>query len=321
MSTTQREQLVAEEGFLRRQLASLPADSALTRGSMNSRLRQVEDILEALPPPAIEPARARLTFKGKPVSGTHGVTAEFGSKAVSAFVEAVAAVAASCRATLKDMGPIPHREENQLLITGTARGSFGFELEERENRQLPLGGESAVELALERTYALLKSAAEGTDETLADAAEGLDRRALHKLFKFVSTLDDDDALCVLQLGDEVFRFADMEQVRHSRQQLSDDNVSEDTCTIQGQFDGVIPTRRTFEFRPLSGDPLVGRLDDAVIDPFEINAHLYARVQAKFRVTRIGQGRPRYVLLELPQWDSDGSDKLALSPKSGPDANV
>ncbi len=34
------------------------------------------------------------------------------------------------------MGPIPNRDQNQLLITNTAVGSFGFELEEYCAEQL-----------------------------------------------------------------------------------------------------------------------------------------------------------------------------------------
>ncbi|HEX7340209.1 MAG TPA: hypothetical protein VF271_09795 [Rhodanobacteraceae bacterium] len=318
MNTTQRAQLVAEKGFLEAQLASLSAGALLTRGSMESRLRQVEESLNSLPGLGFEPARAYLTFKGKPVSGTHGVAAEFGSKAVNAFVDAVAAVAASCQTTLRNMGPIPHRGENQLLITDIARGSFGFELEERGNGQLPLMDESPVKTALERTRVLLQNSAEGNDEGLADAADGLDRRALKSLHKFVSTLVEDDALCALQLGDELFRFADMGQVRHSFERLSDDNVHEEKRTLSGRFNGMIPVRRTFEFQAANGEVLVGRAGDAVTTPDSINDHLHEKVEAKFQVTRIGQGRPRYVLLELPQWDREESDELNTPPESSSD---
>ena len=79
-------------------------------------------------------------------------------KAVNGFTEAVAAVAASLNAPLNAMGPIPNREQNQLLITNTALGSFGFELEEIPAVQGTLDGESTVEQAIEKTQSILLAA-------------------------------------------------------------------------------------------------------------------------------------------------------------------
>jgi hypothetical protein len=40
---------------------------------------------------------------------------------------------ASLAAPLAAMGRIPNRDQHQLLITSTALGSFGFELDERQH--------------------------------------------------------------------------------------------------------------------------------------------------------------------------------------------
>lgn len=302
MTTTTREQLVAERGFLQARLHALPGTALLTRRGLQSRLQQVTGELDRLPEPLRAPAKAQITFNGRPVVGTHGIAAAFGATAIHAFVEAVTAVAASLTSTLRAMGPIPGRDQNQLLITGTALGSFGFELEERGNGELPLDETTAVGDALARTLDLLRSSANEDDEALADAAEGLDRRALDKVRNFVSALADDDAVCTLQYSGRVFRFADSGQVRRSQNQLSADNLNEERRVIAGRFEGVLPTRRTFEFRDANGELVVGKIDPAVTDPHAINEHLDELVDVSMLVTRAGEGRPRYLLLVDPTWD-------------------
>ena len=130
MNTYDRQHLLAEQNFLRARLAELPASARLTSISTEARLRTIEMQLAEMPINEREPARARLTFNGVPVIGSHGIFADFGMRAVSSFTDAVASVAASLTAPLASMGPIPNRDQNQLLITNTAVGSFGFELEE-----------------------------------------------------------------------------------------------------------------------------------------------------------------------------------------------
>lgn len=92
--------------------------------------------------------------------GSHGVVADFASKAAGFFTDAFTAVAAGLAENLRYMGPIPDKEKNQLLITGTAIGSFGFEFElpppelALQSDQLPSDrAESAMEkLGVCRTY-------------------------------------------------------------------------------------------------------------------------------------------------------------------------
>ena len=153
MNNEDRQHLLAERTFLLRMLADTPATARLTRMSQEARLRKVEAQLAALPTYERALARARLTFDGVPVIRSHGIFADFGMKAVSSFTEAVASVAASLSAPLAAMGPIPNRDQNQLLIASTAVGSFGFELEEYRADQLALEDASPVATALERTQA------------------------------------------------------------------------------------------------------------------------------------------------------------------------
>lgn len=302
MNVADRTDLMAERSFLQARLAEIPEIARLTRMSTQARLIVVEQSLAQ----DVErvPARVKLTFNGRPVIRSHGIFADFGMKAVNAFTEAVAAVAASLTAPLAPMGRIPNRYQHQMLITSTAVGSFGFELEEHGNGQLPLEEHSAVQQAIERTQSLLSGSIASDDEQLADAATDLDRRALDKVRAFVATLADNEAVCALQYGRQAFRFHSVGQVREALDRLSTDNLTEQQRQLQGHFEGALPHWRTFEFKLADSDEIiVGKIAPSIHDPSRINDHLHERATVSMMETRVGNGRPRYLLLALP-WSED-----------------
>ncbi len=301
MNNEDRQHLLAERTFLQRLLAKTPATARLTRMSDEARLRKVEAQLAALPADERTPARARLTFDGVPVIRSHGIFADFGMKAVSSFTEAVASVAASLSAPLAAMGPIPNRDQNQLLITSTAVGSFGFELEEYRAEQLALEEASPVATALERTQALLQSTL-GNDDDLADIASETDPRALDKVRTFLKVLADNSAVCALQYGGSGVRFTDVGQVSRSLARLAADNLHESEEQLRGEFVGVLPNSRSFEFRLASDGQIIrGKVSPRVQNVDAINDHLHSAVQIDVTRTQVGNGRPRYLLTQMPQW--------------------
>lgn len=302
MTRNERNQLLAERSTLTRLFGQTPEVNVIDRMSLQSRLRQVEQRIAALPADEREPARVRLTFRGRPVVGSHGVFAQFGMDATKAFTDAVAMLAAGISRPLADVGPIPGRDQNQLLITRTALGSFGFELEEHRDTQLRLDDESALALALEQAQELLEGAA-GSDDELTDAAAGVDQRVLGAFKNFLDTLATNEAVCAVEYRERKFSFRDVSQVRRSANRLVQENVHEQEAQFAGEFQGVLPKRRTFEFKLADDDTVIsGKIGPDVHDPDELNQHLHQSVKATFAATRLGTGRPRYVLKQLPSWD-------------------
>ncbi len=301
---TEHASLTAERSFLEARLAELPDHARLTRQSTESRLRAVAEQLARLPRVSLAPAPVRLTFRGRPVLGSQGIFADFGAKAVSSFSEAVAAVAASLAAPLAAMGPIPNREINQLLITGVAVGSFGFELQALPQQQADWTEPSAVSRALQQTQNLLLGTTAADDELLADTVAELDQRAVDKVRAFVSVLLENDAVCTLQNGDQVFRFTELGQVQASLARLSRDNLQKSVIALEGSFEGLLPKRRTFEFRRAdTGEVVGGKMAAAIERPEAVNDHLGEPVIAQFAQTTVGHGRPRYLLQALPEWQA------------------
>lgn len=291
--------LRGEKAALERMVAETPEGDILDRTSLMARLKAVEAAISAARPDEREPARVRLTFKGRPVIGSHGVFAEFGMKAVNGFAESVTWMAASLTGPLAAMGPVPNRDQHQLLITRTALGSFGFELEEHRTGQLSLDEASAVAQALDRTQLLLRGTL-GTDDELAESAADTDRRALDKVRAFLQTLVDNEAVCTVELGESLVSFRDVGQVRTSLARLSQENFREAQEPLRGELQGVLPTSRAFEFkRADTGQVIRGKIAPAIADPDVINRVLNRLVDIQVMVTRVGHGRPSYLLIEPP----------------------
>ncbi len=299
MTTDDRLRLSAEKTALERMIARTPASQVIDRASLTARLRNVVAELEVLPASTRPPARVQLTFRGKPVVGSHGIFAEFGLAAVNGFTNAVAAMASSLSGPLASMGPIPGRDQHQLLITRTALGSFGFELEEHRVGQLDLDDSSPVARALDKTQRLLRGTL-GSDDELADSAEEVDQRALQNIRAFLSTLAEHDAACTVRYGDIDVRFEDPGQVRRSLERLSQANLREDVAELTGAFQGVLPKSRSFEFCLADSQQVVkGRISPSITEPAALNGLLHRPLTIKVLATTVGSGRPRYLLLEMP----------------------
>ncbi len=306
MNRTDRLYLLSERDAVRKMLDATPEDNVIDRYSLEGRLEMIDEQLHQATGDEHEPVRARLTFNGRPVVGSHGILADFGMRAVNSFTEAVSWMAASLVAPLASSGPLPNREQYQLLITNTALGSFGFELEEYRSSQLQLEATSPVAQALESTGNLLRSTL-GNDEELLEAASETDPRALEKVRAFLQVLADGEAVCNLQLRDRSIRFTDVDQIHTSLRRLSQDNLREEQIELDGEFLGVLPRSRAFEFRQQpDGDIIRGKVAPAVTEIEQINHHTEQRVRIQVMQTRIGNGRPRHLLLALPVWPQDAT---------------
>jgi hypothetical protein len=307
------EHLIAERGTLERLLADIPEEQVLTRGSFLARLEDVQEQIASAQGRVWNPARASLTFRGRPVVGGHGVFADFGVEATSKFVLAVTTLAASQSSPLGAAGPIPNRSQHRLLITGTAVGSFGFELEEYREpvaEQLPLGleAETTVALALAQAQDLLVRALGAGDDELADAVVGIDRRARNAVRDFLETVAAGEATFALVTDSAAVTFPGVSDVRRAIQRLGQDNLHEALETFEGAFQGVLPKCRTFEFTLAdSAEVLTGKIGPGISDPNVLNGHLQESVQIRVVSVRVGAGRPRYMLDELPVWS--GADDI------------
>ena len=290
--------LVSEIRELDAILASIPAERVIERIGFEARLKRARAALENMQF-ANEPEKTLLTFRGAPVFGSHGVSADFGARASGYFADAFAAIVAGMRKSLRDMGPIPDKTENQLAITGIATGSFGFEFE-LPNLSADLFSESGgAEEALESLLKLFEKAAQGTDDEVTEVVHRVHPRAVKKVVDFLDYMEKRGAWCGVEFKRHFFRYSNLDELRFAKERLSSDNIHHTKEKYQGVFQGSLPKPRTFQFQALDYDsPIIGRFDPS-IDPHAINRDWLDRpVSVEFDVVQVGQGRPRFTLLDL-----------------------
>lgn len=300
MNSKDRMSLVSEIQKLELMLKDIPEENVIDRLSLEQRLECAINLLNELVED--EPKRARLTFRGDPVVGSHGIVADFAAKASSSFNDAIAAVAAGLSDQLRYMGPIPNRNSNQLLITGTAVGSFGFEFE------VPSGGDDQLELLSEPTMAelaidkvkkLFELSAVGSDDQVAELVDEIHPRAVKKVYDFLDQLLQNNAWCGLEFNDSYFKYQDIGQLDSSAKRLKADNIKESRETYSGLFLGILPTSRNFEFQTSDRVVIRGKIGSEIEDADVLNKdYLRKPVATTFSVIQVGQARPRFTLEKL-----------------------
>jgi hypothetical protein len=128
------------------------------------------------------------------------------------------------------------------------------------------------------------------------------------VYEFLDLLVQQQAWCGLEFGDRGFRYADYEHLKASSVRLRDDNIQEREESYCGEFQGVLPAGRTFEFKLLDQEGLIrGKVDAAITNPDILNRDwLHKPVTIKLNVMQVGQGRPRFTLMSLDDLTIDRS---------------
>ena len=159
-----------------------------------------------------------------------------------------------------------------------------------------------TEFAIDKIQHLLSAAVSNdeNDENLADLVDEIHPRAVKKVKEFLDVLNDRGALCAIEFNGHLFRFVDREQLTAGRSKLDDSNIHESEMVFTGEIQGVLPKRRTFEFK-VSGDEtiLVAKIGFEIDDPDILNREfLHHSSTITLHVVQVGQGRPRYMLRVL-----------------------
>lgn len=292
--------LSSEAQNLKHLLSEIPEENVIDRLGLTNRLNSVESELESINPYHINKT-AKLTFRGNPVIGSEAISANFAAKATKLFSDAVSAVSAGLSGALQRTGRIPDSSANQLMITGTAIGSFGFEFELPRADHFDLCPEqSIVEKAIDDIRQIFEVSANGTDDCLNELIGEVHPRAVTRIHDFLTFLSEQEAKCGLEFNDKFFKFYDDKQLQNAISRLDNDNIHTDEVTYQGSFRGALPETRSFEFRTENDNELIkGKIAKDILNPEIININwLLKPVIAKFHVLTIGNSKPKYVLESL-----------------------
>ena len=291
--------LVSEIHELEQILSAIPEENVIDRMSFESRLRIVKEELEHSQQKD-EADFVRLTFRGKPVFGSRGILADFGSKAAALFSDMFSIVISDTNGTLSDNGPIPGKDAKPLLITGTAIGSFGFEFQLPPKQPDLFSDSDPSESAINKIENLFRLVACGSDDDVTEQVADMQNRTITKIHEFLNFMVQQEAWCALEFGNDFFRFENLEQIKYAVKRLADDNIQEYEEFCKGVFQGVLPAAKTFEFNLSTQNCIIrGKIDRTIDEPNILNqTWLYKPVTTKFSVMKVGQGRPRYTLKSL-----------------------
>ena len=212
--------LLSERGALNGFLSRLEPSQIITRKSLEYRLSEVEEELKAYAGRSPEVVQARVTFRGKPVSGAHGMSSRFFSESLKRFSVAAHYVGASVKmGALPPTGPVPHGKDYELLLADTLRGSFGFRVEDASGIPAMEGADTPVGEAIGKVKAILEASKEG-GERLSAATAGVDARALRAVEEFLRLVADNGAGLSLEFRMDICEFADADQIRRSADRLA-----------------------------------------------------------------------------------------------------
>jgi len=289
--------LSSERNMLIDMLDKIPLENVIDRFSLENRLEEVQCQLENINKYHVF-KKARLTFRGKPVIGSEAISANFAAKVTKYFSDAINAVSAGLTGDVNFKGRIPDSDLNQLMITGMAVGSFGFEFElPRPDTSDFFPEQSIVEKAVDDIRELFEISANGSDDDLSDIVEEIHPRAVLKIYEFLKYLDDQDARCGLEFDNKFFRFDNKDQLSNALKRINKENISETIITLQGVFKGVLPVSRTFEFKKNEEKYIIkGKISLELIDPDVINREwLNKGVEVKFTKVTVGESKPKYIL--------------------------
>ncbi len=277
-------------------LSEIPDDRFIEKIGFESRLETARKAIEGIAP-LPSPVYAKILFRGKPVIDTHAISASFATKATSKFTEVHSMIAASLSDNLRYMGPIPYKQKNDLLLTGIAVGSFGFEFEiPRLENESMLEELNFSELTMEKILQLFQLAADGSDDDIADLMTEIHPRVLKNSTDFLSYLSSQDAWFSLGFKQYTFRYESVTHLEQSIQRLKEDNIREFEKEFEGELQGILPGSRTFEFRLMDKQIIKGKVGSDIEDIDVFNRDfLYKAAKIHLHVVQYGTSKPRYSL--------------------------
>jgi len=121
-----------------------------------------------------------------------------------------------------------------------------------------------------------------------------------QLFEILGKMTEEDVIDRMSVQ---ARLEDIETTlaKNHFERLSQKNLVEQSQLLEGEFQGVLPKRRTFEFIPAGETEIItGKVGPAIQDAAPLNSLLGQPVRVKVMATRVGNGRPRFLLLEEPE---------------------
>ncbi|WP_318451735.1 hypothetical protein [Photobacterium leiognathi] len=208
------------------------------------KLDKLESQLELIKNEQPTNASVALFFDGEPVHGSKGILASFAGNSLDTFQELINKLfAARENGCLGARGAIAHKQNSSLMVTGVAKGSFGFILDEVSD-QFEMT-ETSLKVTLDEVLELIEATTLTDEDAFSNAIESIDRRVLQSLKAFFTTLDK--AKSTLRIvGDKHEYRLNSQSIRLARKRTEATSISENEKETEITILGFLPESCKFE---------------------------------------------------------------------------
>jgi hypothetical protein len=261
--------LKAELGSAHEQLrASEQYEDVVGLSQFRKRIRQITDEIADLSAQRPTTASVALYFSGRPILGTQGIAADFAGRCLENFQDLVSKTFARREVgALGERGPVPLRQNTEMMVTGVTHGSFGFVLTEMTEQEAFF--ETQLKDVVSDVSTTLEKFGGDSDSDFLDFAAELDQRTIISLRNFFQVMDASSATVRIVEDDKEVQL-DAIAVHRGRQRAESATIDEDVVEMRGTAVHVLPDNRSFEFFSADGEVLHGK---ASVDAVE--SYLYA----------------------------------------------
>jgi hypothetical protein len=280
-------------------------DDPIGQHQLGQLVRDLRGKLAAMPQLIAQaPAGVALFFGGRPVVGSQGIHAEFGSKILDRFQKIVSERYASEElGPLSTRGRVPLKDDTHLLITDVVRGSFGFVLQAAQDESSD-ASDTSLKTVVDKVASTISRVAAQDDMLFDEAASEIDERQKNSLSEFFKLLDAEGATMRIVEGERDFEL-DQASVQRARSRVEGLQIKEDIQTLSGQIVGWSDVSAKFELKLHDSLAIVqGTVSRAELERVESEGlepyHKHLRVSVKVREVTAKNRLPKlsYTLTSL-----------------------
>jgi hypothetical protein len=280
-------------------------DDPIGQHQLGQLVRDLRGKLAAMPQLIAQaPAGVALFFGGRPVVGSQGIHAEFGSKILDRFQKIVSERYASEElGPLSTRGRVPLKDDTHLLITDVVRGSFGFVLQAAQDESSD-ASDTSLKTVVDKVASTISRVAAQDDMLFDEAASEIDERQKNSLSEFFKLLDAEGATMRIVEGERDFEL-DQASVQRARSRVAGLQIKEDIQTLSGQIVGWSDVSAKFELKLHDSLAIVqGTVSRAELERVESEGlepyHKHLRVSVKVREVTAKNRLPKlsYTLTSL-----------------------
>lgn len=219
---------------------------------LKKKLQQVEEFSSTQ-------AEVGLFFGGRPVLGSYGIQADFSAKVINEFQTLVSSIFAPNEGGLGSRGPVPQRDQSQLMITDVARGSFGFILQEASDASLI---DSNLKISLGKALDFIYRASSPDQELFESLAQEAENRIFSSLKSFFKILYDAESTLRIVDNDREFTLQ-RDGIELGRERTESVILNESDIERTGVI-YILPESKRFELQE-KNETLKGNISDSFFE--------------------------------------------------------